>query len=266
MAARYALLALTCATALAPPCALADTTGKAGFYVGAFGGTGASIATSLQQRGAVHINERVSLPIHAKGSANTSTRVGLGGLHIGYEWPRHRLGQSSWAVKPAVELEGIYIGKHSPTGEMPVRPQALGMQYVTVPTTLGLVLANAVATFETPYSKHVLPYVGVGAGMAFVSIKGSDSANPSEPGINHFNSDPDASDSAFAMQFKAGIKAEVTKNLSLFTEYRYLTVDSTSYRFGATVYPGVHLPTDTWRVNMGRQKFNLFVAGLQYRF
>src|SRR5690554_3351118 len=161
MAARYALLALTCATALAPPCALADTTGKAGFYVGAFGGTGASIATSLQQRGAVHINDRISLPIHAKGSTESSTRVGLGGLQLGYEWDSKAFA-SNWAVRPALEVEGIYIGKHSPTGVMPVRPQALGTQYVTVPTTAGLLLANAVFTFETPYSRRFLPYVGIG--------------------------------------------------------------------------------------------------------
>jgi len=190
----------------------------------------------------------------------------LGGAHLGYQWDRWNLGQSQWGIKPAVELEGMYIGKHSPMGEMPVRPRALGMQYVTVPLTAGVLLANAVFTFQTPYSDRIFPYVGAGAGVAFLSIKGSDSANPSEPGINHFNSDPDASASAFAVQLKAGFKAEVHKNLYLFTEYRYLSIDSTSYTFGSTVYPGVHQSTDDWRVKLGRQKYNLFVAGLQYRF
>lgn len=263
---KYLLSAVFCSIVAANPAAAADTTDGAGLYVGAFGGVGASIATSLQQRGAVHLNERFSLPINAKGSTASSTRVSLGGAHVGYEWERRRLGQSNWAVKPAVELEGLYIGKHSPTGEMPVRPHALGMQYVTVPSTVGLLLANAVFTFQTPYSERLLPYIGAGAGVAFVSIKGSDSANPSEPGINHFNSDPDASDSAFAVQLKAGVKAQVNKNLSLFTEYRYLSIDSTRYTFGATDYPGLHQPTAPWRVDMGRQHYNLFIAGLQYRF
>ena len=265
MKMKYLLSALVC-TFAAGPCLAADTPKDQGVYIGAFGGVGASIATSLQQRGAVHINEHFSLPINARGSTNSSTRVSLGGAHIGYEWEGWRLGQSQWAVKPAAELEGIYIGKHSPTGEMPVRPHALGMQYVTVPMTAGLLMANAVFTIRTPYSDTILPYVGAGAGAAFLSIKGSDSANPSEPGINHFNSDPDASATAFAMQLKLGIKAKVQKNLHLFTEYRYLSIDSTSYTFGATDYPGLHLPTADWRVNMGRQKYNLFVAGLQYRF
>jgi len=45
-----------------------------------------------------------------------------------------------------------------------------------------------------------------------------------------------------------------------------LSIDATSYKFGSTDYPGLHLPTATWHVNMGRQKYNLFVAGLQYKF
>ncbi|WP_397473112.1 outer membrane protein [Pusillimonas sp.] len=239
-----------------------------GMYIGIFGGLGAATATSLQQRGAVILppdSPIPLLPINAQGSTSSSTNVALGGAHLGYEWNRLKLGPN-WGLRPAAEIEGIYIGKHSPTGEMPVMPRFLGMQYVTVPTTAGVFLANAIFTFETPYSKRILPYLGVGAGMAFVSIKGADSANPSEPGINHFNSGPNASDSAFAMQIKAGLKGEISRNLTLFAEYRRLSINATSYKFGATDYPGVHLPTHTWKVDMGRQNYNLFVAGLQYKF
>lgn len=258
-----ALCLIVCAAS--PPVLAEDTTPPPGIYVGAFGGTGASIATNLQQRGAVHINDRISLPIHANGSPESSTRVGMGGVQLGYEWVSRPL-VDGWAVRPALEVEGIYIGKHSPTGVMPVRPQALGTQYVTVPTKVGLLLANAVFTFETPYSQRFAPYLGIGAGVARVSVKGSDSYNPMEPGINHFNSDPDASDSAFAIQLRAGFKMQLSKRVKIFTEYRYLSINSTRYTFGATDYPGLHLPTNDWRVDMGRQKFNLFVAGLQYRF
>src|SRR3546814_7909204 len=44
-----------------------------------------------------------------------------------------KFGHSKWGLKPAAELEGIYLGKHSPTGTMPVRPRFLGTQYVTIP-------------------------------------------------------------------------------------------------------------------------------------
>lgn len=265
--AKSDFIALGLAAVLAcEPALSADTSAiDQGVYVGVFGGLGASIATNMRQQGQV-LNLPRPLPIDANGSTGGSTRVALGGAQLGYEWSRWELGQSKWALRPAVELEGFYIGKHTPTGEMPVVPRALGTQYVSTPMTAGVVLANVILNVKTPYSDRILPYVGAGAGMAFLSIKDSDSANPSEPGINHFNSDPGASDSAFAVQLKAGIKGEISKNLYLFTEYRYLSVDATSYTFGATDYPGLHLPTTTWRFNMGRQHYNLFVAGLQYRF
>ena len=265
---RYLPALLLACAAITSPATAQQASGDQGIYVGVFGGVGAATATSLQQRGAVFLRppQRLPiLPINAKGSTSSSTSVALGGAHLGYEWNPLKL-NPSWGLRPAAELEGIYIGKHSPTGEMPVMPRFLGMQYVTVPTTVGVFLANAVFTLETPYSSKVFPYIGLGAGMAYTSIKGADSANPSEPGINHFNSDPDASDWAFAMQVKAGVKAQVSKNLRLFAEYRHLSIDATSYKFGATDYPGLHLPTATWHVNMGRQKYNLFVAGLQYKF
>lgn len=258
--------ALLCALACVSGPVAAQSSTHEGWYIGAFGGRGASIATSLQQRGAVHLNAHLSLPINAEGSTSSSTHMWLAGMHAGHQWRQWKLGHSRWGLAPALELEGLYIGRHAPTGEMPVRPRALGMQYVTVPIKAGVLLANAVFTFDTPYSDSIRPYVGVGAGVASVSIKGSDSANPSEPGINHFNSDPDASDTAFAMQLKAGLKADINKKLSLFTEYRHLSINATRYTFGATDYPGLHLPTATWRVDMGRQKYNVFVAGLQYRY
>ncbi|MBO9355431.1 outer membrane beta-barrel protein [Bordetella petrii] len=250
-------------------CQAAEPPGdEPGLYIGAFGGLGAVNSTSLQQRGAVFLRpprKLPVLPINADGATQGSTDVALGGIQVGYEWSRWQLG-SDWGLQPALEFEGLYVSKHSPMGEMPVRPSFLGTQYVTVPTTAGVFLANAVFTLQTPYSSKIVPYAGIGAGVAVVSIRGSDSANPSEPGINHFNSDPNASDTAFAMQVKVGLKGRISKNLSLFTEYRYLSVDATRYDFGSTDYPGLHLPTTRWQVDMGRQPYNLFVAGLQYKF
>lgn len=72
--------------------------------------------------------------------------VGVLGLQAGYEWKPQPFGQTEWALKPAAELEGIYIGQQSPVGDMPINPGALGTQYVTLPMTVGVVLANAVLT------------------------------------------------------------------------------------------------------------------------
>jgi len=258
------LIALICSFGASSSLA-ADAASEQGAYIGLFGGLGSASSTSLRQEGGFYLpgplNRRVG--VDANGDTG-SKQVGLGGIQAGYEWKRWSFGPSKWGLKPAVELEGMYIGKHSPVGDMPIQPRILGTQYVTLPMTAGVLLANAVFTFQTPYSNKVFPYLGVGAGVARVSIKGADSLNPNEPGINHFDSDPDASDSAFAAQFKAGLKGEVAKNLFLFAEYRYLSIHSTRYTFGETLPP--HLPTDDWDVSMGRQAYNLFVAGLQYKF
>ncbi len=246
-------------------CFAADAASDQGAYIGLFGGFGSASLASLRQEGGFYLPAPLSsrVNVDAKGKAGDEN-VALVGIQAGYEWSRLNLGQSGWGLKPAVELEGIYIGKHSPVGDMPINPRILGTQYVTVPMSVGVLLANAVFTFQTPYSTKIFPYLGVGAGVALVSIQGAYSANPSEPGVNHFDSGPDASDAAFALQFKAGLKAEVAKNLLLFAEYRYLSINSTRYTFGETLPP--HLPTDPWNVSMGRQAYNLVVAGLQYKF
>lgn len=207
------------------------------------------------------LNTRVG--VDTQGEAGGEP-VGVLGLQAGYEGKRQTFGQSEWALKPAAELEGLYIGQQSPVGDMPINPSVLGTQDVTLPMTVGVVLANAVLTVQTPWSSRIFPYLGVGAGVARLSIQGANSTNPSEPGINRFDSGPDASATAFALQFKAGVKGEVAKNLLLFAEYRHLTLNPTQYTFGETLPP--HLPTDSWTVSLGRQSYNLFVAGLQLKF
>ena len=52
----------------------------------------------------------------------------------------------------------------------------------------------------------------------------------------------------------------------MFTEYRHVYVASTDYTFGQTDYPGEHLPTTKWNVDLGQQDYNLWVSGLSYHF
>ena len=237
-----------------------------GIYFGAFGGLGALESTSLRQIGTVILPGKLpDLPIDADGSTD-KPNVSLGGVQIGYEWSDWHSTESGWGLKLAFEFEGLYLGKHSPEGVMPIEPQYLGTQYLSFDTKGYALLATAMLTVTTPWSQRFLPYAAASTGMARVSLSNADSANPSEPGINHFNSDPNASDTASALQFKLGIKSKLSRNLILFTEYRYLSIDSTRYTFGPTVYPEEHPPTDDWDVRMGKLNYNLFVAGLQYRF
>ena len=234
--------------------------------MGAWGGLGSLDSTSLRQVGAVILPKPLpNLPVDADGDTD-KPRVALGGVQFGYQWPGWYSATSGWGLLPAFELEGLYLGTHTPEGEMPIQPQFLGTQYVTLHMKGYALLANILLAVETPYSQRVFPYAGVGMGTARVSITDSESANPSEPGINHFNSDPDAADSATTWQLRLGVKGNLTRYWSLFAEYRYLHIDDTRYTFGSTVYPGQHPPTDSWDVRLGKLEYNLFVAGLQYRF
>src|SRR5690606_18758211 len=100
--------------------------------------------------------------------------------------------------------------------------------------------------------------IGLGVGGVVVAVSGAYSAqlNPAEPGINHFNSDPDASSSALAFQAKAGVRFTLRPNLVLFTEYRHLRLSDTDFDFGPTVYE-IHDPTSAWQASVDTMKFHL---------
>jgi opacity protein-like surface antigen len=120
------------------------------------------------------------------------------------------------------------------------------------------------------------PYVGGGLGFAYVNVTNASSVQTGPGGIeheigggqviNHFNSKTNASDYAFAGQFKLGLRAEVDKHWSAFAEYKYVYVDSTKFTFGNTNYPGTHAPTTNWQVNNDSMSFNTAVAGIEYSF
>lgn len=211
------------------PCFASDTASGQGFYVGLFGGAGTASSMSAGQEGGFYLPGPLNTQVGVNAQGKTGGEpVGVLGLQAGYEGKRQALGQSEWALKPAAEREGMYIGQQSRVGDMPITSVVLGTQDLTLPMTVGVVLANAVLTVQTPRSSRIFAYLGVGAGVARLSIQGANSTNPSEPGINHFDSGPDASATAFAMQFKAGLKGEVAKNLLLFAEYRHCTINPRS--------------------------------------
>lgn len=247
-------------------CFASDAVDGRGSYLGVFGGAGSSMGSSVQQVGTVITpTKRISdINVNANGF-NGSAGASIAGIKLGYEWGAWGLMNSGWSLRPAAELEGIYLSNNS-DGVLNIMPAALGTQYVTLPMSAKIVLVNAVLSMKTPFSDILIPYIGGGVGRAWLSVNGSNSTNPTEPGINHFNSNPDASTSALALQAKAGIRGQINKNWAIFTEYRYLSIQSSSYTFGETNYPGVHLPTTSWNVNVGRQAYNLVTAGIEFSF
>lgn len=265
------LLAIPVVSLLVSPCFAADSTDGRGIYLGLFGGGGSSTSTSVHQSGAVLTNPLT--PVNARGNAG-STGVAIGGAHLGYEWGNLNFGESDWALRPAAEIEGYYLGNNlSAQINSPNTPGVPNHWFSdTLPQKAGVFLANAVLSLKTPFSDAVFPYIGGGVGGAILSLDGANSEqiNPPEPGLNHFNSNPNASNSAFAATAKVGLRGEIYKRLSLFVEYRYLYIDSSSYTFGSTVGAGTpfpnHSPTSNWGVTVGGQNFNMGVAGFEFSF
>lgn len=137
---------------------------------------------SARQEGGFYLPGPLSTRVGVDAQGKTGGEpVGVLVLQAGYEGKRQTFGPSEWALKPAAELEGIYIGQQSPVGDMPITPGVLGTQYVTLPMTVGVVLANAVLTVQTRWSSRIFPDLGVGAGVARISIRGPIPRTPASP-------------------------------------------------------------------------------------
>lgn len=243
----------------------ADIADDSRIYLGAFGGIGSLGETSMQQVGTVLTRHPFpDINVDGRGSAD-SVVAPVVGVQLGYDLGKWNAATTEWSIGMAAEVEGVYLNAE-PEGVLDIHPYFLGTQYVSLPINVGAVIVNAVFTLRTPFSEVFTPYAGIGAGYGAVFIDGSNSTNPSEPGINHFNSDPDASSGGLALQAKVGVKAAISSRWSVFTEFRHIHIGSTEYTFGDTDYPGQHLPTTKWNVDLGEQNYNLWVAGVSYKF
>lgn len=147
----------------------------------------------------------------------------------------------------------------------------------TAKMKVALFTINGVLTYNT--SAKLKPYVGAGVGLAFVNMRDAVSQQTGPGGvetgqvtaggavvpINHFNSRDHASDIAFAVQAKAGIRYQLSKRFSLFAEYRLIRLASTEYTYGSTVY-ATHAPTDAWGVKHGAMNLSNGLVGIRYGF
>jgi opacity protein-like surface antigen len=234
-----------------------------GIYFGGFGG-GGFFSADVAQKGTAFFSQDAGGPlsVNAVGDTNASW-FGFGGLHLGYEW----LGdpESSWHFTPGVELEGYYFSK-TKTADLDNPAERLDFHLFTdtFPMRTGVILASGILALTNHY---VTPYVGLGIGSAMISIHGADSTqtDPPEPGVNHFNSDPDAFDWSFAVQAKGGLRYQLFKYMRLFGEYRFLYVTPTNFTFGSTQYPG-HVATSSWKVRLSDMYYNLFSVGIDFTF
>jgi opacity protein-like surface antigen len=234
-----------------------------GVYVGAFGGGGYGSSTDITQRGTAYFIEAQGGPlaVNANGSSGGSG-VGFVGGQVGYEFSHNAL------MLPAFEIEGFYLatGTRSATANSPTDRLAEHTFDDSFKVNNTVFLANMVVSFPTSYP-GVTPYIGGGIGAARVAATGADSLQiaPMEPGVNHFNSDPDSSAWTFAAQVKAGVRLALSSNAYVFGEYRYLYVGETEQTYGSTVY-SFHAPTSPWTVNMDSTSYQLATGGIGFNF
>lgn len=232
-------------------------------YIGVFGGGGNASTSSISQSGTALYSD--PLTVNAKNINNASDSAGMVGLYVGYQWPAlFKKAEVNWSVTPAIELEGYYLGStlnatlDNETDRLPEH------QFdVSYPMNTGVFLTNARFTVNYDNSK-AHPYLALGVGPAIIAIDNATSTQIAPPeSVNHYNSDPNASDWALAAQSKLGVRYEIMDRTSVFAEYRFLLLSSTSYTFGSTQYDS-HAATTPWTVDIGTQYYNMAVAGIQY--
>ncbi len=262
-------LVTSIAMAAVPPYPM-TTPSYGNVYIGAFGGWGSSDNFDVRQSGVAFFTTPpllTPLPVDATGDASFST--GFGGIHIGYEWitPHYKDTLWTWAVVPALEVEGIYFSHDIDSQVVNVNPR-LGFHTFddSFSAQGGLVLINGVLSFNHINSAWH-PYIGLGLGAAILSLSSADSLQvvPPEPLVNHFNSGTSDDDWTFAAQAKAGLRYNISQNFRIFAEYRYLYMGNTNFTFGATRYP-THVETTSWEVDMDSISLNSGAIGIEFSF
>lgn len=234
-------------------------------YIGGFGGQLFSNSTKFIQTGTAFFTEAEggALAVDARGHSKKHS-LGFGGAQIGYEWKGSEC--SDWSLNRAIEVEALFY-RHThkahlinPTERLPEHDF-----FNTLPTTVGVYLANGVLSLNTCYCNDFHPYIGVGVGAANICIRKADSlqVDPPELGVNHFNSDRTDVTWAFAAQAKVGLRYNIWERFHIFAEYRFLYVDSSRFLFGSTAYAG-HAPTSTWNLDMKRNYFHAYTIGIQF--
>lgn len=234
-----------------------------GCYAGVLVGGAVSANDSILQSGIAF--QVPPLDVQAAGDARSRAGV-MAGINLGYEGRGRSVADGQWAILPAAEFEGYYLGTvqngilNNPTPRIPGHSFDLH-----APLDIGVLMPNIVLTLHTPYRAH--PYIGGGVGAAVVSNSGafSEQLIRPEPGINHFNSDPNASDWAVATTARAGVRFDVGRAWYLFAEYKFLSIGVTNYTFGPTVFPG-HVPTTSWSVRYGSMFEHMGVVGIGRSF
>ncbi|CCG92900.1 hypothetical protein A7K73_03760 [Candidatus Methylacidiphilum fumarolicum] len=228
---------------------------KTGLYAGVFGG-GAFSAPG---------NYGYSLYPSPVGLATFNPRGGIvngvGGIEVGYEFPKEAMGTSgSFYWSPSVQFDGYYMGVTAAASQL---NGVAGNIAFKDNFNSGLFFVDGILKVYTPI---LIINFGVGIGGAYMwesSIAGIGSKG-NFAGKNLFGKGIDTSSGAAAVQGIAGVERWITDRLSFIVEYRFVWIGGSnfSYAGNSTVFGS----GTTINTHFDQFEANLVLGGLRYKF
>ena len=136
--------------------------------------------------------------------------------------------------------------------------------------------AAANLTLSYNFSSKISINGALGVGFTAAKLKNAESLQsspaPVDPGyettidnggiiVNHFNTQPNASNNLMFSQFRLGTKIQLVKNLALRIDARGMYMGESKFIFGSTKYTD-HAPTDNWTYIIDKSVIYMITAGL----
>jgi len=236
---------------------MAQTTqSDAGFYVAALGGANFDTDYGDKRQTVTGPDGLGTLTSHAGISSNYG---GVAGLKAGYNFQSFPIANfMSLRLQPAVEAEGLWINTNDNTSRTTLGGPFNANQHFS--TNSGDFFLNGILRFKN--SSIVTPYIGVGAGLQYITTHGDADINVGSTPIDHITG-LNGSDLDFAGQALAGFDVALCQHVSLFTEYKFidaLGTDARTTSFGGS--PGGF----TYRFKPDQIMQNLITVGVKYSF
>lgn len=131
-------------------------------------------------------------------------------------------------------------------------------------------------TLSYDFSTKISVNGGLGIGFCALKLKEAESFQsspaPADPGyettndngggiVNHFNSQPNASNSLMFSQLRLGTKIQLINNVALKLDTRGMYAGESKFVFGSTKYSD-HAPTDHWTYSIARSVLCVITLGL----
>lgn len=136
--------------------------------------------------------------------------------------------------------------------------------------------AAANLTLSYNFSSKISINGALGVGFTAAKLKNAESLQsspaPVDPGyettidnggiiVNHFNTQPNASNNLMFSQFRLGTKIQMVKNIALRIDARGMYMGESKFIFGSTKYTD-HAPTDNWTYIIDKSVIYMITAGL----